>query len=169
MQDLGFYDAMAASSAARHGIPLAWLKAVIGAETSFEIPAPNRWEPNVNGYAYGPMQILLSTAQQFYPGMTAAELELPDTNVDVGAAFIRYLMDRYGDDFQRVYSAYNSGRPDSWEASAQVRSNVERALTWLEQFVPAGIVEAGATVSENAGNFLVGVLVIAFLIFRKKR
>ena len=159
---------MVARSAARHGVPASYIKAVIGAETSFEVPAPNRWEPAVGEYAYGPMQILLSTARQFYPSMTAAELQFPEANVDAGAAFIRYLMDRHGDDFQRIYSAYNSGNPDRWQTSGQVRSNVDRALTWLKRFASEGIVEAGATVSENAGVLAGLALALIFLLMRRK-
>jgi soluble lytic murein transglycosylase len=168
MRDTGFYDAMADQSAERHRVPVSYIKAVIGAETSFEIPAPRRWEAAVSEYAYGPMQILLSTARDFYPAMSAAELETPEVNVDVGAAYIRNLMDRYGEDFRSVYSAYNSGNPNRWQTSAQVRSNVDRALTWLEQFVPAEIIDAGATVSETPA-FFAGVALVALIwLFRRR-
>lgn len=170
MQDLGFYDEMAARSAVRYGVPLAYIKAVIGAETSFEVPAPPpTWEPAVGDYSYGAMRILLSTARQFFPSMTAAELQFPEANVEAGAAYIRNLMDRYGDDFQSVYSAYNSGNPDRWKTSDQVRANVTRAVSWLRRFLTDGIDAAGATVFEDAGSLLAGALILILVMMRKKR
>lgn len=170
MQDVAYYDEIVADAAARHDVPAAFIKAIIGAESSYQIPAINRWEPAAGEYAYGPMQILLSTARQFAPGITGPELERPYTNIDVGAAFVRDLMNRFGveTDFRRIYSAYNSGRPDRWETSDQVRSNVERAIGWLERFTTETIAAAGATVSENpAGLFLAGALLLLILMKRR--
>jgi len=145
MQDLDAYNDDSAAAAARHGIPAAWIKAVIGAETSFLIPAPRTWEAAVNEYSLGPMQILLSTARAIVPAIGAAELADPDTNIDIGAAYLRTLADRYGFDFARVYSAYNSGNPDRYtDPTSTTAANVSRALGWLNQFVPAA--EAGAAI-----------------------
>lgn len=132
MQDQGFYETLAAPAAARHGIPLSWLLAFIGTETSFAVPAPDTWEPAVNEYAIGPLQILLSTAREIAPGISAAALADPATNLEIGAAYIRRLMDRYGS-FERTYSAYNSGNPDRWtDSTSATAANVARAVRWLE-------------------------------------
>jgi soluble lytic murein transglycosylase-like protein len=150
VQDVHAYDDAIAAAAARHGIPPAWVAAVIGTETSFVIPAPSTWEPAVNQYARGPMQILLSTARELVPAIDAAALDDPATNIDIGAAYLRQLADRFGFDFSRVYSAYNSGNPDRYtDPSSATAGNVQRALQWLEQFTPAetagaGILAAGA-------------------------
>jgi soluble lytic murein transglycosylase-like protein len=172
MRDEGFYDGFAASAAARHGVPVSWIKAVIGTETSFEIPAPRRWEPKVQEYAYGPMQILLSTADQLYPGISAAELESADANVDVGAAYIRRLMDSYGGDFRDVYSAYNSGNPERWhDPSSPTAANVTRALGWLDRFMPAETVAPAATLNAgvSAGTLAAEIGGLALWIFWKRR
>lgn len=170
MRDEGFYDAMAAASSARHGVPVSWIKAFIGKETSFQIPAPRTWEPKVGEYAYGPMQILLSTARDLYPDMTAAELEFPESNVEVGAAYIRTLIDRVGNDFRDVYSAYNSGSPDNWkDPTSAVAANVAAALTWLQKFGSDEIVAAGATVSDNAGILTAGAFAVLILFLMRRK
>lgn len=128
------YDNLVEAAAAAHAVPAAWIKAVIGAETSFAVPAPRRWEPKVNEYAYGPMQILLSTARGLGFGGTGADLEQPAINIDVGADYLSRIRGDYGNDFRRVYSAYNSGNPDRWLTSDQVRANVDRAMGWLGKF-----------------------------------
>lgn len=134
MADTSVYDPIVAAAAAAFAVPAEWIKAVIGAETSFSTPAPDTWESRAGEYSYGPMQVLLSTARRLgFPG-TAANLADPAGNIPVGALDLASLRNRFGDDFRLVYSAYNSGDPNAWQTSAQVAANVQRALTWLNQF-----------------------------------
>lgn len=128
------YDGYVWAAAARHDVPAAWIKAVIGTESSFNPNVADRWEAKVKEYAYGPMQILLSTARFLGFTGTAAELRRPETNIEIGARYIARLRSTIGDNFARIYSAYNSGNPDRYLTSDQVRANVERALTWLAEF-----------------------------------
>lgn len=139
MSDTSIYDALVATAAGKYQVPAEWIKAVIGAESSFDPNVADRWESKVSEYAYGPMQILLSTARGLGFTGTGAQLRQPAANIDVGAAYLARLRSQLGEDFRRIYSAYNSGNADRWETSSQVRANVERALGWLEQFEPAGV------------------------------
>ncbi len=148
MSSTDIYDAIVAQAAAAYGVPGAWIKAVIGAETSFQSPAP------IGGAGErGPMQILLSTARGLGFSGTAAELADPVSNIAIGTAYLAEIRDRVGNDFRRVYSAYNSGNPDRWTVSSQVGANVERAVRWLDTF--------GGTVSAGGGDAMLLVIVAA--------
>lgn len=137
------YGAIVAEAARVTGVPVHWINAVIGTESGDvrtfrfrELTEPT-WEPNANEFAYGPMQILESTARGLGYSGPAIELIQPAVSIPFGARYLAQLIGRYGGtDFRRIYSAYNSGRPDLWETSSQVRANVERALKWLHHFQP---------------------------------
>lgn len=132
------YNTEIESAAARYGVPPEWLWAIIGAESSFR-DIYRTWEPKVHEYAYGPMQVLQSTASDF--GFTEEQLQTVQGGIDAGAALVADLMRRVGSDFNRMYSAYNSGDPEKWTISDQVKTNVLRAADWLARF--AGI-DSGA-------------------------
>ena len=128
------YDDIIAKYAAQFRVPEVWIKAVIQTESSFD-PQAYRAEPRINDASYGLMQLLSSTARGLgYTGTTDGLYDI-DTNIRLGTQLLSDLIRRYGDDFRRVYSAYNSGSPDKWETSTQVQSNVERALRNLERFI----------------------------------
>lgn len=165
MSNTGIYDAIVAQASAKYNLPASWIKAVIGAESSFDPNVPDRWEEKVQEYAYGPMQILLSTARMMGFNGTGAQLRQPAANIDVGAAYLARLRSQHGDDFRRIYSAYNSGNPDRWSTNAAVSANVTRAENWLGQFQSldqlelAGIGEGGTIVALAIGaGLLVGAL-----------
>jgi soluble lytic murein transglycosylase-like protein len=152
------FDSLISASSARWGVPFQWVKAVIGTESNFN-PGAYRAEPRIGDASYGLMQLLSQTARGLgWSGDDADELFDPVLNIELGTKLLADLRARYGADFRRIYSAYNSGRPDLWETSSQVRHNVDRALDWLDR-VMAEHPEAVATA---AGA---GLLVIGFLIF----
>lgn len=135
--DVARYDREVADAIAVYPtVPADWVKAVIGAESSFLDQDGDTWEPKVGGYAYGPMQVLLSTARGLggaLRNVTPEELRTPAIGILAGTGHLAQLIARYGYDFRRVYSAYNSGDPDRWSTSATVSGNVDRALGWLDQ------------------------------------
>lgn len=137
-------------------VPEAWLRAVIGAETSYNDVLQDTWEPNAGDFSYGPMQVLMSTARGLGYDVTPAELRSPAINILVGAALIASLLNTAGGHFERMYSAYNSGSADRYLSSDQVRSNVERALTWLGQFQTPAIAGAGLVLVAILGVLWVG-------------
>lgn len=159
MGDTTRYDpAVAAAVAQFTDVPFSWVKAVIGAESSFNDVAP-QWAPLAGEYSYGPMQVLLSTAQGIGFQISADQLQDPTENILVGTAFISSLGET---DFSAMYSAYNSGSDLAYLSSSQVASNVQRALGWLQQF-------GGPTTNPNpsggSGDVVFAVALVAAVWF----
>jgi len=57
----------------------------------------------------GLTQIKPSTAQDLRPGVTVAQLNEPDVNLDLGFAYLALLRTRYHGDLWRAATAYNAG------------------------------------------------------------
>jgi len=89
-------------NAIRYGVPQNWINAIIQVESNFNPLAISRTG------ARGLMQILPSTARLF--GYDPNFLFDPEYNIEVGAKYLRYLIDRYGFTWD-VISAYQLGRP----------------------------------------------------------
>lgn len=140
------YDDYIRNAAFLWDVPEHWIRAVIETESS--------WRPNVHnaGDGYGLMQVLLSTARGLGYDGPAEGLFDPRVNIELGTQLLGQLRAAYGDSFERVYSAYNSGRPDLYLTSRQVANNVNRALAAVERY--AG--EAADTVMEAAGRAYAG-------------
>lgn len=97
------YDAEIRAAANAYSVPVALIKAIIGAESSF-----------INGRAssssYGLMQLYPPTAATFDASVTLSQLQNDaGINIDIGTRLLRRLINRYGEDFPRVASAYNAG------------------------------------------------------------
>src|SRR4029450_7443833 len=128
------FDPLISASSARWGVPFQWVKAVIGTESNFD-PDAYRAEPRIGDASYGLMQLLSETARGLGFSGDPAELYDPERNIDLGTKLLAQLRARYGADFRRVYSAYNSGNPDRWQTSSQVLHNAEGAETGLSQVI----------------------------------
>jgi soluble lytic murein transglycosylase len=97
-------------------LPEALLLGFIREESGFE---PRAFS---SAHAVGLMQLLVPTAERFAPaaGVTGAisrrRLNRPSINVPIGAAFLRFLADRYPDRTALLPAAYNAGegRLDRW-------------------------------------------------------
>lgn len=114
-----------------YGVPFQWIKAIIATESSFN-PNAYRAEPRINDASYGLMQILETTARKI--GFTGGRTELydPETNIMLGTKLLATdIIPRCGLNFERVYSAYNSGGCDRYQESSQVAEHVKRAVDWL--------------------------------------
>lgn len=83
-------------------------KAVIWKESS-GFPDAERWEGEEYGYSRGLMGLLYTTAQQM--GFTGEPDDLfdPEINIHYGTAYLRWQLDRYGEDVRKAVSAYNAG------------------------------------------------------------
>lgn len=150
------YQALISKHAAAFGLPEAWIKAVMQQESS-GIPNAYRAEPRINDASYGLMQLLYRTAKGLgYTGEPDGLYD-PDTNIFLGAKLLAQLRTQYGDDLRRVYSAYNSGKPDTYLTNQQVASNVEKVIGYLTQFLKTEPLIASA----GAG----GILLIALLLW----
>lgn len=146
------FDNEIANAAQRYQVPEAWIRAVIDTESSWQ---SNAYNPDDPSGAYGLMQILFRTAKDLgYTGEPIGLLD-PETNIDLGTKLLGQLRRSYGDDFRRVYSAYNSGRPDLWRTSQQVAANVTRAIANLEKWVTAGVSELTASPQGGAVALLI--------------
>lgn len=84
------------------------VKAVIWKESS-GFPDAERWEGEEYGYSRGLMGLLYTTAQQM--GFTGEPDDLfdPEINIQYGTAYLRWQLDRYGQDLRMALSAYNAG------------------------------------------------------------
>jgi len=105
------FDAVIASASQQYGVPVPLIKAIIGAESSFNPSAQS-------SSSYGLMQVYPPTAQTVRPGTTAAQLLDPAINIHVGTAYLRRLLNQFGDDIQAVISAYNAGPGNAKRATA---------------------------------------------------
>src|SRR5215813_15096660 len=141
-----FDDLINAASSA-WGVPVPWIEAVIQTESN--------WNPDATGTAgeRGLMQISPATAILY--GWSFSQMYDPSANIEAGTELLHDLRQSYGEDFRRVYSAYNSGNPDAWETDAQVAMNVRRAVENLSEF--SGISLAGGWI------LIVGVIVMVLL------
>lgn len=130
------------------------IRAIIQVESNWN---PNAYNPNDPTGAWGLGQILYRTALGLgYSGPPEGLFD-PTTNIDLIAHLLRTLHDSWGDDLHRVFSAYNSGNPDLWQTSDQVRQYVENALNAFYDFVNAHPVF-------SSGLLLIGVLLAAYFV-----
>jgi len=90
------------TSADRHGLDReVWLR-LVEHESSFRVRARS-----FRG-AYGLAQVQLSTARTVDPDATVEDLLNPATNLELGAAYLERLLERYGD-LRLALAAYNAG------------------------------------------------------------
>jgi soluble lytic murein transglycosylase-like protein len=137
-------------------VPEAWIKAVILQESSGN-PKAYRAEPRINDASYGLMQLLYRTAKGLGYTGAAEGLYDPDLNIQLGTKLLGQLRRQYGDNFERVYSAYNSGSPDKYLTSSQVADHVGKAVAWLTR-----VIEAEPLVATSGA---IGVLILLILLW----
>jgi soluble lytic murein transglycosylase-like protein len=153
------FDSLVNYSAMKWNVPPDWIQAVILTESSGN-PNAYRAEPAINDASYGLMQLLYSTAQSLGYTGSPDGLYDPGVNIDLGTKLLSQLREKYGDDVQAVYSAYNSGSPTKYLSSNQVASNVVRFMKNLE-----GVIAANPMVATSGIGAL---LVLVLLYFWKK-
>ena len=95
------YAALIEETAYRESVPPYLVAAIMGVESSFNARAVS------NKGARGLMQVMPDTARRF--GFDAARLHDPVHNIAAGATYLRWLLDRYDGDLDRVLAAYNAG------------------------------------------------------------
>jgi soluble lytic murein transglycosylase len=92
------FDALIARTAASFGVDPALVKAVVAAESNFDIQAVSRVG------AQGLMQLMPATAQEMG---VESPFQARD-NLKGGVRYLRSMLDRYGD-VRRALAAYNAG------------------------------------------------------------
>ena len=88
-------------AAQRHGLNPSLIAAVVRAESAFDPAAIS-----VKG-AQGLMQLMPATARRF--GLRAGEAFEPAKNLDAGARYLSWLVDRFDGDLPLALAAYNAG------------------------------------------------------------
>lgn len=119
-------DGIISSNAARYGVEVALIKAIIRTESDFVASAVNPASSGNAFTSYGLMQITPILAEEFgvvkeYQNVTEAEISLimrPETNVQIGAWYLGKLVAKYPFDaavqmFNLGETGYNSGRRNS--------------------------------------------------------
>jgi len=156
------YQALIDKHAAAFQLPAAWIKAIMMKESS-GIPTAYRAEPKINDASYGLMQLLYGTARGLGYAGTKEGLYDPDTNIYLGSKLIAQHRAAYGDDIQRIYSAYISGRPDKYLTDAYVSQQVAKVVDFVYDFLK----EEPLIATAGAGG---GLLIVVLLwLWAKKR
>jgi soluble lytic murein transglycosylase len=122
------YDQLIARAASRHGLPAALVKAVVKAESNFEVAAVS------HKGAQGLMQLMPGTADD----MGVGDPFRAEDNVYGGTRYLRAMYDRFGD-WERAIAAYNAG-PGAVEKHrgippyAETQQYVERVLHYYRRY-----------------------------------
>lgn len=157
------FESLIRQASIDYNVPEPWIRAVIQTESSWN-PQAYRAEPQISDASYGLMQLLETTARGLGFTGNAADLYEPEINIPLGTKLLSQLRIRYGDDFRRIYSAYNSGKPDLYLTSTQVRKNVERAVAALEKYAAEAVLTLTASpVGPGVGLLVIGVLLWAWV------
>lgn len=115
-------------SADRHEVSPYLIAAVIDAESDWDEHARSQVG------AVGLMQVMPSTADELARrglvdgnDFPATELEQPETNIEYGTAYLRYLVERYHE-IETALAAYNAGlaNADAWSRTGgDIRERIE--------------------------------------------
>jgi soluble lytic murein transglycosylase-like protein len=95
------YGAEILAAARQFGVNPALVAAVTRVESAFRASARS------HKGARGLMQLMPATAARF--GVAVEELYKPTRNIEAGTRYLRWLLDHFGEDPQRVIAAYNAG------------------------------------------------------------
>jgi soluble lytic murein transglycosylase-like protein len=117
------------AAARDHRLSASLLAAVAAAESAFD---PRALSPKG---AAGLMQLMPATALRFKVGNRYS----PVQSLNGGAAYLRWLSDRYGNDLKLVLAAYNAGEQavglaDGVPPYAETQAYVQRVLHYLKHF-----------------------------------
>ena len=113
------YDSLFQSAACRYGVPVRWIKAFCSTESSLgrnprvargiQNPTDVEGSKSTDAKSWGIMQVVLKTANFYQPGVTAADLNDPETSVEIAAQLIADFMKRFPGQRQKIVISYNQG------------------------------------------------------------
>ena len=120
----------------KHGISAAFIKSVIAAESGF---SPTVVSPKG---AIGLMQLMPETAREY-----GADPTIPEQNVDAGAHYLSWLLQRYKggrDPLRHAIAAYNAGpgnvaRYHGVPPFRETRAYVARVLRFMKRYKSEGM------------------------------
>jgi soluble lytic murein transglycosylase-like protein len=128
--DLGPYDDLILRTAKRYHVDSALVKAVIKAESNF-----NHRAVSPVG-ARGLMQLMPATAAT----LQVKDSFHPETNVDGGVRYLRYLMNLFNGNLPLVLAAYNAGENAVMRYNNRIppypetQTYVKRVLSYLDSY-----------------------------------
>lgn len=112
-------DQLCQEFAAKYGLNWLWLKAIAMNESSYgRHPAVARGLANPSdvegskssdGLSWGIWQLQVSTARDYRPGTTAADLNNPRISAELAARHFARILKKFGGDLDRAVRAYNQG------------------------------------------------------------
>lgn len=131
------YATYVAEASLRFGVPVAWIRAVLRAESAGDRQAIS------SAGAMGLMQIMPATwAELRVRYRLGSDPYDPRDNILAGAAYLRELYDRYGS--PGFLAAYNAG-PGSYEASLSGRSLPAETRAYVAALAP--VIDGGEIAS----------------------
>lgn len=127
--DGGKYDNLIAGAAARHQVDEALVKAVIKAESNF-----NHNAVSPKG-AQGLMQLMPQTASL----LEVRDSFEPESNIDGGVRYLKYLINVYGGHLPLALAAYNAGEKAVAKYSgippySETKNYVKRVMAHYERY-----------------------------------
>ncbi|MDQ0507248.1 hypothetical protein QOZ94_004069 [Xanthobacter agilis] len=135
------YAAHIAEASQRFGVPVAWIRAVLRAESAGDPRAIS------SAGAMGLMQIMPATwAELRVRHRLGGDVYDPRDNIIAGTAYLRELHDRYGS-VTAMLAAYNAG-PGRYEASLSGRPLPAETRAYVAAIAP--IIDGGAIVTPVA-------------------
>jgi len=96
--------------AKKYSLPYATLKGLCALESEGFIARSYRAEPAINDASYGLMQLLMGTARGLGYSGDAEGLYNPQVSLDLGAKFLKQLVDKYSS-MPDAIASYNMGYP----------------------------------------------------------
>jgi hypothetical protein len=136
-------------AAERFGVNPALLVSIIAVESSFQ---PRAVSPKG---ARGLMQLMPATAARF--GVRLDELFDPERNVEAGTRYVRFLLDRFGEDLEKVLASYNAGEGavDRWGGVPPYRETRGYVVRVSEEFRSrsASVGDRSSTTSVQSSSF----------------
>ena len=130
------YQAMASEAATRYGLAPELVLAIVGTESAFN-PRAYRFEPKINDASRGLMQILLATAQGMGYTGDAEGLYDAATNLDLGARYLAWQVNRYPGNLTDAISAYNGGHALKVGAGYANQAYVDQVISAWGEFADA--------------------------------
>jgi soluble lytic murein transglycosylase-like protein len=123
------YDDLIYASSERHGVDPALVRAVVKAESNFNVAALSR-----KG-AQGLMQLMPDTARLY----NIVDAFNPTENIEGGVQHLKILLDRYRGDLQLTLAAYNAGiqaveKYGGIPPFAETREYVKRVLSFQQRY-----------------------------------